>query len=101
MSEKHVKEQKHAAFNTALANDAIATLLNLLISLHNFYGQVTSLRSRRTSVINTTTLWCMWISPEVLQQFKLRWDDMVKEASRVGIDGDLYKVGFIISPSLW
>ena len=29
-SEKHVKEQEHAAFDTAKADDAIVTLFNLL-----------------------------------------------------------------------
>ena len=30
-----------------------------------------------------------WIGPEVLQHFKLRWDDLIKEAARVGMDRDL------------
>ena len=30
-----------------------------------------------------------WTSPELLSHFKLRWDDLIKEAKRVGIDAEL------------
>ncbi len=86
-SEKRVKEQEHVAFDTAKETDAIVTLFTLLISSHNFYGQVASLKEQ-TDVRHKHDYFA-WISPEVLQHFKLRWDDMIKEAVRVGIDGEL------------
>ena len=46
-SEKRVKEQEHAAFDTAKEGDAIVSLFNLLIiSSHNFYAQVASLKEQ-------------------------------------------------------
>ena len=86
-SEKRVKEQEHAAFDTTKETDSIVTLFTPLISSHNFYGQVASLKEQ-TDVRHKHDYFA-WISPEVLQHFKLRWDDMIKEAVRVGIDGDL------------
>ena len=86
-TEKRVKEQEHAAFDTAKEIDAIVTLFTLLISSHNFYGQVASLKEQ-TDVRHKHDYFA-WTSPGVLQHFKLRWDDLIKEAARVGIDGDL------------
>ncbi len=82
-SEKRVKEQEHVAFDTTKEGDAIVTLFTLLISSHNFYGQVTSLKEQ-TDVRHKHDYFA-WTSPEVLQQFKLRWDDLIKEA----VDEDL------------
>ena len=82
--QKCFKEQKHAAFDTAKADDAIVTLFNLLISSHNFYGQVASLKEQ-TDVRHKHDYF-VWVSPEVLQYFKLRWDDMIKEAIRSSWD---------------
>jgi len=75
------------AFNTAKEGGAIVTLFTLLISTHNFYEQVASLKEQ-TDVRHKHDYFA-WTSPEVLQHFKLRWDDLIKEAVRVGIDGDL------------
>ena len=62
-------------------------MFTLLISSHNFYGQVASLKEQ-TDVRHKHDYFA-WTSPEVLQHFKLRWDDMIKEAVRVGIEGEL------------
>jgi len=86
-SEKRVKEQEHAAFDTAKEADAIVTLFTLLISSHNFYGQTASLKEQ-TDVRHKHDYFS-WISPELLSHFKLRWDELIKEATRVGIDGEL------------
>jgi hypothetical protein len=86
-SEKLVKEQEHAAFDTAKEADAIVTLFILLISSHNFYGQVASLK-KQTDIRHKHDYF-VWTSPEVLQHFKLRWDNMIKDAVRVEIDGEL------------
>ena len=86
-SEKRVKEQEHAAFDTAKETDAIVTLFTLLISSHNFYGQVASLKEQTDVRHKHDYFACT--SPEVLQHFKLSWDDMIKEAVRVGIDKEL------------
>jgi hypothetical protein len=83
-SEKHAKEQEHAAFDTAKADDEVVTLFNLLISSHNFYEQVASLKEQ-TDVRHKHDYF-VWVSPEVLQHFKLRWDDMIKEAIRSSWD---------------
>ncbi len=63
------------------------TLFTLLISSHNVYGQVASLKEQAD--VRHKHDYFAWTSPEVLQHFKLRWDDLIKEAARVGIDGDL------------
>ena len=62
-------------------------MFTLLISSHNFYGQVASLKEQ-TDVRHKHDYFA-WTSPEVLQHFKLRWDDMIKEVVRVGIAGEL------------
>ena len=61
-SEKCFKEQKHAAFDTAKADDAIVTLFNLLISSHSFYEQVASLKEQ-TDVRHKHDYF-VWVSPE-------------------------------------
>ena len=86
-SKKRNKEQSNALWDKAKEEDNIVAIFKLSISSHNFYGQVASLREQKD--VRHQHDFFMWISPEVLQQFKLRWDDMIKEAIRVGIDKDL------------
>jgi hypothetical protein len=83
-----VKEQEHAAFDAAKEADAIVTLFTLLISSHNFFYGQTAILKEQTDVRHKHDYFSR-NSPEVLQHFKLRWDDMIKEAARVGIDGEL------------
>ena len=63
-------------------------LFNLLIiSSHNFYAQVASLKEQTDVRHKHDYFSCT--SQEVLQHFKPHWDNMIKEAIQVGIDGEL------------
>jgi hypothetical protein len=46
-SEQRVKEQHHSLWVKAKDTDDILALQNLLISSHNFYGQVASLKEQK------------------------------------------------------
>ena len=59
-------------------------MFKLLCSSHNFYGKAASLVEQTAIRLKHDTF--IWISPEDLQHFKLRWDKLLKELLRVGID---------------
>ena len=59
-------------------------MFTLLCESHSFYGKQASLVEQRAIRLKHDTF--MWISPEDLQHFKLRWDKLVKELTRVEID---------------
>jgi hypothetical protein len=56
----------------------------LLCDSHSFYGKQASLVEQRAIRLKHDTF--VWISPEDLQHFKLRWDKLLKELTSVGID---------------
>ena len=62
----------------------IVKMFVLLCDSHNFYGKAASLVEQRAIRLKQDTF--IWISPEDLQHFKLRWDKLIKELLRVGID---------------
>jgi hypothetical protein len=83
-SDKRVMEQFNTDWETAKSDDKAIEILKLLCKSHNFYGKTASLEEQRVVRIKHDTF--AWISPEDLQHFKLRWDKMIKELVRVGID---------------
>jgi len=56
----------------------------LLCDSHNFYGKAASLVEQTAIRLKHDTF--IWIRSKDLQQFKLRWDKLIKELLRVGID---------------
>ena len=83
-SEKRVLEQSSADWEKAKVDNDIIKMFVLLCDSHNFYGKAASLVEQRTIRLKHDTF--IWISPEDLQHFKLRWDKLIKELLRVGID---------------
>ncbi len=83
-SEKRVLEQSSADWEKAKVDNDIIKMFVLLCDSHNFYGKAASLVEQRAIRLKHDTF--MWISPEDLQHFKLRWDKLIKELLRVGID---------------
>jgi hypothetical protein len=81
-SEQRVEEQHHAKWDKAKEGDDIVELVALLISSHNFYDQVASLKEQKN--VRQQHDFFAWTNPEGLQQFKLRWDDVIKEAPESG-----------------
>jgi hypothetical protein len=85
-SEKRVLEQSSADWEKAKVDNDIIKMFVLLCNSHNFYGKAASLVEQRTIRLKHDTF--IWISPEDLQHFKLRWDKLIKEMTRVGINLD-------------
>ena len=84
-SEKRVLEQSSADWEKAKIDKDIVKMFTLLLcESHSFYGKQASLVEQRAIRLKHDTF--MWISPEDLQHFKLRWDKLVKELTRVEID---------------
>ena len=83
-SEKRVLEQSFADWEKAKIDNDIVKMLTLLCDSHSFYGKQASLVEQRAIRLKHDTF--IWISPEDLQHFKLRWDKLIKELTRVGID---------------
>ena len=83
-SDKRVMEQSNADWETAKTDDKVIEIYKLLCESHNFFGKTASLEEQRVVRLKHDTF--VWISPEDLQHFKLRWDKMIKELVRVGID---------------
>ena len=65
----------------------IVKMFKLLCDSHSFYGKQASLVEQRAIRLKHDTF--SWISFEDLQHFKLRWDKLMKEITRVGIDFDM------------
>jgi hypothetical protein len=83
-SDKRVLEQSNTDWETAKTADNIIEMFKLLCASHNFYGKAASLVEQTAICLKHDTF--IWISPEDLQHFKLRWDKLLKELIRVGID---------------
>jgi hypothetical protein len=83
-SEIRVLEQSSANWGKAKIDNDIIKMFILLCDSHNFYGKQASLVEQRAIRFKHDTF--IWISPEDLQHFKLRWDKLIKELTRVGID---------------
>jgi hypothetical protein len=84
-SEKRVLEQSSADWEKAKVDNDIVKMFVLLCDSHNFYGKAASLVEQTAIRLKHDTF--IWISPEDLQHFKLRWDKLLlKELFRVGID---------------
>jgi hypothetical protein len=81
---KRVLEQSNTDWKTAKTADNIIEMFKLLCSSHNFYGKAASLVEQTAIRLKHDTF--IWISPEDLQHFKLRWEKLLKELLRVGID---------------
>jgi hypothetical protein len=83
--EKRVLEQSSADWEKAKVDNDIVKMFVLLCDSHNFYGKAAS-RVEQTAIrLKHDTF--IWISPEDLQHFKLRWDKLLnKELLRIGID---------------
>jgi hypothetical protein len=82
-SEKRVLEQSNTYWETAKTADDVIEMFKLLCDSHNFYGKAASLVEQTAIRLKHDTF--IWISPEDLQHFKLRWEKLIKELSRVGI----------------
>jgi hypothetical protein len=83
-SDKHVIKQSNSDWETAKTADKVIEMFKLLCESHNFFGKTASLEEQCVIRLKHDTF--SWISPEDLQHFKLRWDKMIKELARVGID---------------
>jgi hypothetical protein len=83
-SDKRVMEQSSSVWEKAKADNDIVKIFILLCDSHNFYGKAASLVEQREIRLKHDTF--IWISPEDLQHFKLRWDKLLKELLKVGID---------------
>ncbi len=83
-SDKRVLEQSNSDWETAKTADNIIEMFKLLCSSHNFYGKTASLVEQTAVRLKHDTF--IWISPEDLQHFKLRWEKLIKDLTRVGID---------------
>ena len=59
-------------------------MFKILCASQNFFGKTASLEEQRAIRLKHDTF--SWTSPEDLQHFKLRWDKLTKELTRVGID---------------
>ena len=78
-------EQSSADWEKAKIDNDIVKMFILLCDSHNFYGKAASfLVEQRAIRLKHDTF--IWKSPEDLQHFKLRWDKLLKELLRVGID---------------
>ena len=82
-SDKRALEQGHAAWDLAKNTNAVTTLMETLCNSHNFFGAAASLKEQNVVRLKHDTF--VWINPEDLPQFKLRWDKLIKEILRVGI----------------
>ena len=76
-SEKRVLEQSSADWEKAKTGNDIVKMFMLLCDSHSFYGKQASLVEQRAIRLKHDTF--VWISPEDLQHFKLRWDKLLKE----------------------
>ena len=83
-SEKRVLEQSSADWEKAKTDNDIVKIFILLCDSHNFYGKQAFLVEQRVIHLKHDTF--VWISPEDLQHFKLRWDKLLQKLTRVGID---------------
>jgi len=79
-------EQSNSEWEKAKADKDILELFKLLCNSHSFYRKQGSLVEKRAIRLKHDTF--IWINPEDLQYFKLRWDKLIKEITRVGIDLD-------------
>jgi hypothetical protein len=83
-SDKRVLEQSNLDWETAKTSDDVIEMFKLLCDSHNFYEKAASLVEQTAIRLKHDTF--IWISPEDLQHFKLRWEKLLKELLRVGID---------------
>jgi len=82
-SEKRSLEQGHATWEKAKVDNELTVLMATACKSHNFFGATASLKEQNVVRLKHDTF--VWINPEDLPQFKLRWDKLIKEILRVGI----------------
>ena len=80
-SEKRVLEQSSADWEKAKTDNDIVKMFILLCDSHNFFGKQASLLEQHAIRLKHDTF--VWISPEDLQHFKLRWDKLLKGWNRL------------------
>ena len=82
-SDKRALEQSHVAWEQAKVTNNVTVMMGTACDSHNFFGAAASLKEQNVVRLKHDTF--VWINPEDLPQFKLRWDKLIKEILRVGI----------------